>query len=288
MNEDSTSGSLVSKTIAALLIGAAFAISLVLLSYVVEGLQPATRTLTDLAMPIGVLWLGMFTAATWFALRRIWSASIAFAIGFFFIAVTANTYLSSRFVHWVEWPEQKPQATPENPYQTVVVLGGATTITADHTAELYRDGERVFSAVQLWHAGLVASITCTGSASDGVANPRDIASELLQSAGVPAEVIFKVPGENTSQEMAGMKKFLANPPEDFPAAGKIALLTSALHMQRAMRLAKTQGLDLEPLPCAYRSGYFPNFSPRAFVPKAYAASSFGDAIKEVVAGLFGR
>jgi uncharacterized SAM-binding protein YcdF (DUF218 family) len=112
--------------------------------------------------------------------------------------------------------------------------------------------------------------------------------ELLESVGVPTAVIFKVPGENTTQEMKGLKEFFANPPTAFPKSGDTALMTSAFHMRRAMRLAKSHQLDLEPLPCGYRSGFFRRFSPRDMIPNADAASAFGTALKECLAGLVGR
>lgn len=288
MNQESQLSSLGRATVMALLIGLLFALALVLLSYFVEDLQIATRSATDLVMPVGLIWIGLFVSIAWFAVRRIWSAAILSAIGFVFVGITANPYVSSQFIQWIEWPEQSPQATREIPYRTVVVLGGATTLTPQQTVELYRDGERLFSAAQLWHSGLVSSIICTGSDSDGVAHPRDHGMELLESVGVPNAVIFKVPGENTTQEMKALKEFLADPPTAFPKSGDTALMTSAFHMRRAMRLAESYQLDLDPLPCAYRSRSFHRFSPRAMIPNADGASAFGDALKECLAGLVGR
>lgn len=268
--------------------GLGFSILLVLLSYLVEGLQLATRSATDLVMPVGLIWVALFTGMVCFASQRIRPAAFFCAIGFLFVSITGNAYLSSKFIQSVEWPEVDPRATPDHPYRTVVVLGGGAGTTAERTPELHRDGERVFSAAQLWHAGLVSSIICTGSASDGIDHPRDIGTALLESVGVPSDVIYKVPGENTTQEMEGVKAFFADPPDGFPTAGDDALITSAFHLPRAMRLAQKYELDFDPLPCGYRSGFFSRFSPRDLIPKAEAAADFAAALKERLGGLVGR
>ena len=261
---------------------------LVAFSYVVEGPTTATRSATDLVMPFGLVWIGLFAGTALFALQKQWVASCLFAILFIVHGITGNPYIASKFIESVELPEQPLTATTDHPYRTVIVLGGGTIITPLMTAELDRDAERIFSAAQLWHAGLASSIICTGSSSDGIANPRDIGATLLESVGVPAAAIFKVPGENTSQEMASLKEFFDDPPDGFPETGEVALVTGAFHMRRAMRLASTQQLDFDPLPCGYRSGHFPAFSPRALIPKADAAESFGLALKELLGGLVGR
>ena len=284
MKQDSQPVSLGRTGILAIFAGLVFAASLVLLSYFVEGLQLATRSATDLVMPVGLVWLGLFTARFGSACEESGRPPCCLQSGSCCCRSRPTPYVASTFIQSVEWSEQEPTATIDHPYRTVVVLGGGTKLTSKHTAELYRDGERVFSAAQLWHAGLASSIICTGSSSDGVGHPREIGANLLESVGVPKQVIFKVAGENTTQEMAGLQEFFDNTPPSFPEMGDIALITSGFHMRRAMRLAATRNLDFDPLPCGYRNEYFPRFSPRALIPNAEAADSFGLALKERLGG----
>jgi len=178
-------------------------------------------------------------------------------------------------------------AKRDKPFRAVIVLGGGAGVTQQQTKELNREGERIFSAAQLWHAGLVSSVICTGSTPSSAEHPRDISAELLQSVGVPTEVIFKAPGENTIQEMQALKEFLEAPPSGFPESGEIGLITSAFHMRRAMRLASAKDLDFHPLPCGYRRAYR-GFSPKALIPDADAVAVFGSAFKEKLASLVGR
>lgn len=283
MNEQSSVSPLRGLIIASLL-GLAFALCLVAFSYWMDGSTLATRSATSLVMPVGVAWIGALTGALFFAFKRDWSAALLFATGFVFLGITGNPFIAAQFIGSVEMAEQPVSATKTDPFRAVVVLGGGESMTLDGTEELNRNGERIFSAAQLWHAGLVSSVICTGSDPRQIANPRDVAKTLLESVGVPAEVIYKIPGENTSQEMRSLKKFIDDPPAGFPEAGEIALITSAFHMQRAIRLAAVQGLDIHPLPCGYLSVYRPN----SLVPTAEAAGDFGSALKEVLGGLVGR
>ncbi|NND98128.1 MAG: YdcF family protein, partial [Pirellulaceae bacterium] len=247
-----------------------------------------TRSATDLVLPIGLIWIGLFACAGYFALQKQWLASWLFAIMFATLGITGNRYVAFKFIQSVELPVQQPQATTDDPYRTVIVLGGGAELTRLSTAELNRDGERIFSAAQLWHAGLVSSIICTGSVPDGSGDPQHVGKELLESVGVPTAVIYTLPGENTSQEMLSLREFFDNPPDSFPESGDTALITSAFHIRRALRLAATQQLDFDPLPCGYRSENFSGFSPRALIPAAEAAESFGLVLKELLGGLVGR
>lgn len=288
MNQESENSSIHRSASIALILALGLSGLLVLFSNLVEGPTTATRSATDLVLPVGLIWIGLFACACYFALQKQWVASCLFAIVFTTLGITGNRYVALKFIQSVELPEQQPQATADDPYRTVIMLGGGAELTSLSTEELNRDGERIFSAAQLWHAGLVSSIICTGSVPDGSGDPQHIGANLLESVGVPAEVIYTVPGENTSQELQSLKEFFDNPPEGFPQSGDNALITSAYHMPRAMRLASTLQLDFDPLPCGYRMEQVSAFSPRVLIPEAAAAESFGLALKELLGGLVGR
>lgn len=258
------------------------------LSYVMEGATLATRTATSLVMPIGLLWLVSIGGTVWFALRRIWTASILMALVGAIVFFTGCNYFSSWMMAVLEWPEQPPPATQDEPLRTAVALGGGVSIGPNGSPELGPDGERIFSVAQLWHTGLTRSIIVTGATPDGRYNPCDVSRDLLLSAGVPEEAIFRIKGENTTQEMQAMKDFLADPPPEFPSEGSIALVTSAFHMQRAIRLSKVQGIDFVPYPCAFRGSIHEGYAPSRWVPGSVSMSNFGLAFKENLAGLVGR
>ncbi len=274
--------------IIAIIVTLGFAAAFVALSYVIEGKTLATRTATSMAMPIGLAWLSSMCFALWFGLRRIWSAGFCFAMICALIYVTGNIYFSSRLMTQLEWPEQDIVTKRDKPFRCVVVLGGGMTVSSLGTPELGADGERIFSAAQLWHSGETVSIICTGATPDGRFNPGDIGKEVLLTTGVPEDVVYVVKGENTTQEMQILKELFQNPPADFPTAGEIALVTSAFHMRRAMRLAEAEGLEFVPFPCAFRTTVFGSFEPSRWIPVSEGTGNFALALKERLGMLVGR
>ena len=101
--------------------------------------------------------------------------------------------------------------------------------------------------------------------------------------------------------MKDLSRFFKQVPDQFPPIsastltaksvrplGGVALITSAFHMGRAMRLAQGERLDFEPFPTCYRSSVAGTVSPKLLIPSADAASDFGRALKEVLAKLVGR
>ena len=268
---------------------------IVLGTFAIEGRTVATRAITSLCMPLGILWLLLLGCAIAFSRRKRKSVCIAFTIAFVLLSLGANPIAAQIFLRQIEWPEEQPTATTSVPFRSVIVLGGGVGVTAAGTPEAGQDGERVISAAQLWHQGLTKSIICTGEDPSGEHHPKDLGEQLLVSLGVPAEVIFRVGGENTSQEMQKLKLFFNQSHDGFPGrteAGKVALITSAFHLSRAVRLAEAEGLDqkieIEPLATCFRVSDAIPISPRMLVPDGEAAADFGRAFKEILAKIVGR
>jgi len=158
-------------------------------------------------------------------------------------------------------------------------------------------------AAQLWHAGKVSAIICTGDDNYVPAplpnrqmdlierdrwNPARQGIELLVSLGVPVNRLYRVGGTHTAAEMENLVKFFASPPETFPTDGKVGLITSAFHMPRAMRLASGESLEFIPIPVSYRTAPHEPVSVVDFVPSANAGQLFYMGIREMLARLVGR
>ena len=281
--------------VAALTICLGLVAFIVLGTFAIEGRTPATRAATALCMPLGVLWLILLGSAIAFSKRKRKSVCWAFSIAFAVLSIGTSPIISKIMVRQVEWPESDSAETSAPPFRTAIVLGGGVRVTANGNAEAGRDGERVISAAQLWHQGLTRSIICTGESPTEDHHPKDLGRQLLISLGVPPEVIFTVGGENTSQEMQKLDLFFRQIPESFPQTNgfdKVALITSAFHLSRAVRLAEASGLDnrieLEPFPTCFRSTTFDTISPKLLIPDADSATNFALAMKEMLAKIAGR
>ena len=96
--------------------------------------------------------------------------------------------------------------------------------------------------------------------------------------GVPDQAIVIEDRSRTTYENAvETKRLLGN--------ASILLVTSALHMPRALSLARKQGLDATPAPCGYVATNVPSQAwhgnPLDLIPEVHALSSNTEALAEL-------
>jgi len=170
-----------------------------------------------------------------------------------------------------------------------VLLGGGITSTPTNEPQLGFDGDRIRPVLQLWEAGRVERVIVTGtSAIPGTPGPAELTTELLQSFGVPREAIVAVSGVNTAAEMLALKDLFAVSSELGGKQPRRALVTSAFHMPRALRLAAKAELELEPIPTSFRSNSTPVGVAASWVPTAAAMDDISKCAKEWLAKLLSR
>jgi len=173
----------------------------------------------------------------------------------------------------------------EEPFDAVVVLGGGTSETPGGVPQLDRSGDRLALAARMYHRGLAPIIYCTGqrirATSQMTMDSADQARAILIDWGVPTDAIRKLDGQNTHAEMEELAK-------QYDASSRIGILTSAWHMKRALRLARSRNLDLIALPADFICMPLSPLTPGAVVPSASAALVTRNCLKEQLAWLFGR
>ncbi|MBS0524762.1 MAG: YdcF family protein [Proteobacteria bacterium] len=137
-------------------------------------------------------------------------------------------------------------------YDAIVVLGGG--IGAAHPPELPEphldDGaDRVWEAARLWKRGLAPRIIVSGGsflAQHGgpPLTEADAMRVFLLDLGVPADAITdESKALNTIDNIRNVRAIIGN--------RKVALVTSAYHMPRALQLAALAGLDVGAFPTDY-------------------------------------
>jgi len=263
--------------------------SIVLGTYLWFGTVEAFRTVTSLVMPLSLLWLFLLGQSVWRLHQRHWKSSLGYFAWFVGVTLAFNGPLSAKVISLVEWPRESVAPLREmRPFRAVIVLGGGVYLNPDATPELGRDGQRVFLAAQLWHAGLTETILCTGESAVTGDNQSDIARELLVSVKVPPSVIQQIDGENTTQEMMNLKHVLDQAGLANEGESTVGLITSAFHMRRALRLAVNHGLEFTPLPCAYRPSRQQGLRPEHVIPDLEAGVILRLVAKECLAYLVGR
>lgn len=277
----------------------------------VAGRAMFDRVATELATPCGMTWLVLSTGLYFsLVLRAAWASTVCL-VAWLLLTVFGNGFVAQQLVATIERPWIQTMATEaakdessgrERPLAAVFVLGGGTMTTANGQPELNAAGDRVIKAAQMYLAGEVERIVCTGRqtlrADRKDLHPADEARRILVSLGVPATQIDAIEGTNTSTEMAAIADYIrdhetkteTNDDEDDaakPSRGIYGLITSAWHMSRAMRLADRHDLDLVPIPTDFRT-QAPVPSSDWIVPSGESLALSKAVIKEWLAAFLNR
>ena len=259
------------------------------------GKSAAEKYLTATAQPMFVLCFGLLCIG--FVLFRREQRGVAFVV---WLIVAISWIISCDLVNdeiYRRWEQQLQFAPLEElkPYDYIVVLGGGTGKRPDGSPQFGEAGDRAALAARLYHRGLAIHLVTTGetmhvtrSFNGGYEEsdtPAYQTALLWQELGIPAGVIEKLGGENTMTEM----EELARHPEWWQDK-RCAVITSAYHMPRAMRLAKKFGIRADPIPSHFRSSPSKTrpITSQDFLPKADNLADFHDLFKEWMAGIVGR
>lgn len=209
------------------------------------GKSGAEKTIIRLTQPIGFGWLVLTAFCVQFSwVNGIRKAGIPWLIWFVMMLVT-----TAPFAEWcvgrIESSVDAYRPERDGPLAAVVVLGGGTH-EGPWRAELATAGDRVMYAAQLYLQNHTARLITTGDSSPGISrdqsSPREHTIQIWKQLKIPEEAIGSLQGQNTYQEIQSLKMIF-----DQFQGGRVGLLTSAMHLPRAMRLAKAQGLDVVPL-----------------------------------------
>jgi uncharacterized SAM-binding protein YcdF (DUF218 family) len=216
------------------------------------GRMVAEKLLTVLAMPIGILWLLLLVSvlATGRAGRR--DLMLAAAIPWTILTLLGNGMVAEALVQSLEQPYRQIQPLQSEPFESIIVLGGGTSVGGNGRIQGNTAGDRILLTAQMFHAGLTKRILCSGRRITELApdttNPAEESLALLVSLKVPKEFIGQLKGRNTSEEMHLLSESLGNTNQ------RMGLVTSAWHLTRALRLAERNNLTLEPLPADFIAG----------------------------------
>ena len=182
------------------------------------------------------------------------------------------------------YPYQAPLDAPRAP--VAVVLGGGIDPPGRlyGPANLNAQADRVLHAAELYHAGRVARLLLSGGANPVISARSEAAvtRELLLALGVPAvAILVEEESRNTRQNAAFSARLLRERGID-----RILLVTSALHMRRALARFRDQGLEV--IPAATDQEARDRFTAVDWLPDAEALDGSGRAFKEILGYWVGR
>jgi uncharacterized SAM-binding protein YcdF (DUF218 family) len=183
--------------------------------------------------------------------------------------------LESRF------PPLAVEATPTA--DAIVVLGGgvAGPDPPRLTVDLSDAADRLLHAARLYRAGKAPVVLLSGGAIPwlGADTPEAEAMQsLIEEWGVPvASILLEKKSRNTHENAVFTKRLLAE-----HGLHRILLVTSALHMPRALATFKAAGIDAIPAPTDFTVTYRNHRTVIDFLPEAAALAHTTDAIKEYI------
>lgn len=230
------------------------------------------KTLALLIMPVGLIWLLMLAAVLLCLSRRLWGPAALCLLCAALYACAGSTCLGDALIGSLERQFPPVAVAALEPFDAVCVLGGGSELDAAGVPELGVAGDRIFLAARLWHAGKARLLVTSGAAWDGIAGPRDAGQEtraLWRAVGVPDAAILPVrePCWNTRDEIKAYKRLQAR-----FGWRRIALVSSASHLPRALALAAKEGLEVTPLGADWQGRRIP-FMLNALVPQAAGFSA---------------
>ncbi len=205
--------------------------------------------------------------------------------------LSSEAFVASLFRQW-ESTTASVEPPDSEPFDYLVVLGGGTSVAPNGRVQFNLAGDRVGYAARLFLAGKTKhllttgdNLVLTGTLSSGFQtddDPSQQTKRIWMDLGIPAEAISELPGENTSSEIASLR---ARP--EYWKDKRCAILTSALHMPRAMQLAARAGITVMPIAADYRSGSGP-LTVNQFIPEAAELMKLHLMLKEWIGMQFGR
>jgi len=180
----------------------------------------------------------------------------------------------------------------------IVVLGGCTEITKYPRVwpEVNGAGDRIFQAARIYKAGWAPVIITSGGQTALTLNPglpteSQAMAALLMEVGVPQEAIIEESQAlNTYQNVTNVHKILNQ-----RGWQRVLVVTSAIHMPRAMAIFAKQGIAAIPVPTDFLVTVSPkpsqlpaNLASRLIrnirvitnVPRAWAIVKLNHALKE--------
>lgn len=148
-----------------------------------------------------------------------------------------------------------PATNDERPIKGAIILGGglnlASSVVKDRLV-LGGAGDRLVAMADLARRYPEATIIFTGGSgylAGSKASEADLIEQHLSRLGImPGRILFERASRNTF-ENAVMTKAMVNPAQ----GERWLLVTSALHMPRAMGLFRAAGFDLEAYPVDWRT-----------------------------------
>ncbi|HTY53618.1 MAG TPA: YdcF family protein, partial [Candidatus Binataceae bacterium] len=179
-------------------------------------------------------------------LPRFSAAAIVITLSMLFVG--GNRWTALWLARSLEW--QNIPSVPLPNADAIVLLGGATepAFWPQPWIHLTEAGDRVLYAARLYREGRAPLLILCGGSALPIPSPEAVSmAQMLEFIGIPDSAIIQEPDSlNTHQNAVNVKEIL-----NTRRIHRVLLVTSAMHMPRAMLVFKHEGIDALPAPADF-------------------------------------
>jgi uncharacterized SAM-binding protein YcdF (DUF218 family) len=242
------------------------------------------KFLANLILPPAALGVGVVLTLLLLLARRRRLAVTVLVLSLAYTLVLAYQPVGDLLMNQLE--DQAREAERQAPpccYDAIVVLGGG--IAAAHPPErplpeLTDNADRIWQAARLWRRGAAPRIIVSGGTfspgNEAATTEAEAMRVFLLDLGVPSEAITdEGKSINTIENIRNVKAIVGD--------GRVALVTSAFHMPRALQLARRAGLNAAAFPTDYQVLALPRMPWENWLPSVEGLRLSTSALKEIVA-----
>ena len=212
-----------------------------------------------------------------FLFRRHRKPALVLTVFTFLFYLTTTVGFGIWAIHSLEAKHRPPEQVKGD--MIIMLGGGATLDTPNLSGRGHLSGpaaNRLLTCIQLYHKLKVPIIVSGGMVYKTAGREADIARRILLDAGIPPDkILVENKSRNTIENARYVKKIL-----DRHGCHDPILVTSAFHMDRAIRAFTKVRVGVAPYPTDYRTNVSGRFSWRMLLPSAVAMNDVSLAVKE--------
>jgi uncharacterized SAM-binding protein YcdF (DUF218 family) len=217
----------------------------------------ASKIFTALSDPLAVVMI-LIVCAWFFRRRRPVLFHCFFAANLLLLIVLASPAASQWLLNSLESQYPDRGITSEPPAQAIIVLGGTLNMPSDihHASGITNSSDRLLMGMRLYRAGKAPLLEVSGGDSPLLKKSRSVheADEmrsLLNEWGVPdSAIIVEDASVNTHENALFTRRVLEQ-----RGIQHIILVTSAIHMPRAIATFRRVGFEVEAAPADFLTGW---------------------------------
>lgn len=202
-----------------------------------------SKTLLFLLSPF--FWLVVLVLYAGFGKRKKWVTRSKWAVIGIFVFFS-NTFIFSEFCR--SWEVHGTRMESVQKHDVAIVLGGMFEFDNELSSlSIRRQGDRLIQAITLYKSGKVDKVLISGDSgyiTDRGLHEAKQVKELLILWGIPEkDILTEEISVNTHENAVQTKKLLD---KSYPHYDKFILVTSGIHMKRALACFSNEGLDCTP------------------------------------------